>query len=378
MQVPLLDLKGQYRQIEQEVLKEIHEVIESQYFILGPRVAQLESEVADYCGAQYAVGVSSGTDALIISLMALDVGPGDGVLTTPYSFFATAGAIARLGAEPVFVDIDSDSYNISPQKLKEKIKWCQSAGRLPIKAIVPVHLYGQCAEMEPILEVAAAYQIPVVEDAAQAIGSEYRSKRAGSLGTCGCFSFFPSKNLGAFGDGGIVTTSDAELAEKLRQLRVHGSSPKYYHPLLGGNFRLDALQAAVVSVKLKYLDGWTAARQQNAWRYRELFDQAGLQSVIQLPEEIQNRHIYNQFVIRVPEKRDALRDFLQQVGIGTEIYYPVPLHLQPCFAHLGYQKGDCPLSEQAGDTTLALPIFPELTPDQQAYVVEQIQKFFQI
>jgi dTDP-4-amino-4,6-dideoxygalactose transaminase len=374
MKVPLLDLKAQYRTIRDEILKVTEQVYESQYFILGPHVETLENEIAEYCATQYALGVSSGTDALLISLMAASVGPGDQVITSPYTFFATAGSIVRVGARPVFVDIDSETYNISPQEVENALFGMNEAERARVKALMPVHLYGQCAEMEPILQIAAKYNLCVIEDAAQAIGSEYDGKRAGSMGDFGCFSFFPSKNLGAFGDGGIVTTNSREHYEQLKTLRVHGSRPKYYHRFIGGNFRLDALQAAIVSVKLKYLDGWSRGRRENANKYRILFAEAGLDE-IQLPVEKQNRHIYNQFIIRVPEKRDELRQFLQQEGIGTEVYYPVPLHLQECFAYLDYKKGDCPVSEQAATRTLAIPIYPELTDDQQAYVVQKIKEF---
>lgn len=374
MKVPLLDLKAQYRTIRGEILKVTEQVYESQYFILGPHVETLENEIAEYCATQYALGVSSGTDALLISLMAASVGPGDQVITSPYTFFATAGSIVRVGARPVFVDIDSETYNISPQEVENALFGMNEAERARVKALMPVHLYGQCAEMEPILQIAAKYNLCVIEDAAQAIGSEYDGKRAGSMGDFGCFSFFPSKNLGAFGDGGIVTTNSREHYEQLKTLRVHGSRPKYYHRFIGGNFRLDALQAAIVSVKLKYLDGWSRGRQENANNYRILFAEAGLDE-IQLPVEKQNRHIYNQFIIRVPEKRDELRQFLQKEGIGTEVYYPVPLHLQECFAYLDYKKGDCPVSEQAATHTLAIPIYPELTDDQQAYVVQKIKEF---
>ena len=375
MKVPLLDLKAQYGTIREEILKVTEEVYESQYFILGPHVEALEKEIAEYCSTKYAIGVSSGTDALLISLMAADIGPQDQVITPPYTFFATAGCIARAGAKPVFVDIVPETYNISPQGIEKILVDMSRAERSRVKAIIPVHLYGQCAEMESILQIAKKYNLYVIEDAAQAIGAEYNGKRAGSMGDFGCFSFFPSKNLGAFGDGGIVTASSEELHEHLKIIRVHGSRPKYYHKFIGGNFRLDALQAAVVSVKLKYLDEWSRGRQENAKTYRALFAESGLEG-IKLPVEKENRHIYNQFVIQVPEKRDELRRFLQQEEIGTEIYYPVPLHLQECFAYLNYKKGDCPISERAATHTLALPIYPELTDDQQAYVVEKIKEFY--
>jgi len=375
MKVPLLDLKAQYNSIREEVLKVTQEVYESQYFILGPKVEALEKEIAEYCSSKYAIGVSSGTDALIVSLMAADIGTGDSVITTPYTFFATAGSIARTGAVPVFVDIDPDTYNISTEGVENTVAAMTDDQRSKLKGIMPVHLYGQCADMDPILEIAEKkHGLVVIEDAAQAIGAEYKGKRAGSIGDFGCFSFFPSKNLGAFGDGGIVTTNSDEFYEKLKILRVHGSYPKYFHKIIGGNFRLDALQAAIVSVKLKYLDGWTTARQENANRYRELFASAGLDN-IKLPVESQKRHIYNQFVISVPKKRDELRLFLQEAKIGTEVYYPVSMHLQDCFSYLNCKKGDFPVSEHAASHTLALPIYPELTEDQQGYVVEKIKGF---
>jgi len=375
MEVPLLDLKAQYHSIREEILKATQEVYESQYFILGPKVEALEKEIAEYCSSEYAIGVSSGTDALLVSLIAADIGPKDSVITTPYTFFATAGSIVRTGAVPVFVDIDPDTYNISTSAIENTVNAMTSDQSSKLKAIMPVQLYGQCADMDPILKIAEKRDLVVIEDAAQAIGAEYKGKRAGSIGDFGCFSFFPSKNLGAFGDGGIVTTHSDELYKKLKILRVHGSHPKYYHKIIGGNFRLDALQAAIVSVKLKHLDGWTAARQENAHRYRKLFASSGLDN-IKLPLESQGRHIYNQFVISVPKKRDDLRQFLVEAKIGTEVYYPVPLHLQECFSYLKYKKGDFPVSEHAASHTLALPIYPELTEDQQAYVVEKIKEFY--
>ena len=376
MNVPLLDLKAQYLTIKDRVLKVTQQVYESQYFILGPQVEELEKKIAVYCRAGHAVGVSSGTDALVLSLMAAGIGPGDRVISTPYTFFATAGAIARVGATPVFVDIDPETYNLSPDKLEAAIATLSDVVLKTVKAIIPVHLYGQCADMDPILKVAATYGWVVIEDAAQAIGAEYKEQRAGSMGDYGCFSFFPSKNLGAFGDGGIVTANDPQVHERLKILRVHGSKPKYYHKVVGGNFRLDALQAAIVAVKLDYLDGWTTARQGNAARYRELFASAGLADRVHLPVEKENRHIYNQFIIRVDAGRDDLRTYLGEQGIGTEVYYPVPMHLQECFSELAYQIGDFPVAEQAANQTLALPIYPELTESQQAYVVEKIGTFF--
>jgi dTDP-4-amino-4,6-dideoxygalactose transaminase len=375
MKVPLLDLKAQYTGIREEILKVTEEVYESQQFILGSHVEDLEKKMAAYCTTSYALGVSSGSDALLIALMAAGIGYGDAVITSPYTFFASAGSIARTGARPVFVDIDPDTYNLSPGELERTLDSLPAEDHGRIKAIMPVHLYGQCADMEPIIKIAEDRNLLIIEDAAQAIGAEYEGRRAGSFGEFGCFSFFPSKNLGAFGDGGIVTTGSEVLYEKLKVLRVHGSKTKYYHKLIGGNFRLDALQAAIVSVKLTYLDQWSTSRRENAQTYRRLFAAAGLDR-IQLPVEREGRHIYNQFVIHVPEKRDGLRRHLQENQIGTEVYYPVPLHLQECFAYLGYRQGDFPLSEAAADHTLALPIYPELTDDQLAYVVEKIREFY--
>jgi dTDP-4-amino-4,6-dideoxygalactose transaminase len=376
MQVPLLDLKEQYRSLKKEILAVTEAVYESQYFILGERVTALEESIARYCGTSHAVGVSSGSDALIISLMAAGISTGDMVLTTPYSFFATAGAIARLGARPIFADIDPQTFNLSPETLEPVMQRLTVSERKQIKAIIPVHLYGQCADMDPILKFARAHDLVVIEDAAQAIGSEYHQRRAGSMGTFGCFSFFPSKNLGAFGDGGVVTTNSQEIYHQLQILRGHGSKPKYYHKIIGGNFRLDALQAAIVSVKLSHLDNWTQARQDNAMKYRKLFSQAGLDKTIHLPLEKENRHIYNQFVVMVPNKRDALREFLAQVGIGTEVYYPVPLHLQECFRYLGYQPGDFKVAEKAALHSLAIPIYPELSNEQLEYVVDKFKEFY--
>lgn len=363
--VPLLDLKAQYRAIRDEIQAAVNQVLESQHFILGPEVQALEREIAEYSQCRFGVGVSSGTDALLIALMALDIQPGDEVITTPYTFFATAGVIHRLGAKPVFVDIEPDTYNIDPALI-------EAAVTPKTKAIIPVHLYGQCAEMDPILDIARRHHLFVIEDAAQAIGAEYQGRRAGSMGTIGCFSFFPSKNLGGYGDGGMVVTQDESLADKLKMLRVHGSKPKYYHSIVGGNFRLDALQAAVVRVKLRHLDEWTAARQRNARQYDALFEEAGLAGTkIQLPAVKHSRHIFNQYVIQA-ENRDGLMAHLKQNGIGTEIYYPVPMHIQKCFACLGYSGGSLPVSEHAAKSTLALPIYPELTGEQQEMVVKRI------
>jgi dTDP-4-amino-4,6-dideoxygalactose transaminase len=376
MKVPLLDLKEQYKSIKEEILTVTEEVFDSQYFILGPKVEALEKDIAGYCSSKHALGVSSGTDALLISLMAVDIASQHTVITTPYTFFATAGSIFRTGARPIFVDIDPDTYNISPQAMENVIDSMTDKELAGLKAVLPVHLYGQCADMDPILKIAKEYHLIVIEDAAQAIGAEYRGRRAGSMGDLGCFSFFPSKNLGAFGDGGMVTTDSDELHDKLRILRVHGSHPKYYHKLAGGNFRLDAFQAAIVSVKLKHLDNWTKARQENARKYRELFADAGIDHVIKLPVEKENRHIYNQFVICVTDKRDELRQSLNEMGVGTEIYYPIPMHLQECFLDLNYKKGDFPVAEHAALHTLALPIYPELSDGQLAYVVEKISAFY--
>jgi len=380
MKVPLLDLQKQYETIKAEIKEATEEVFDSQRFIMGPKVEELEEAIAAYCGSRFAVGVSSGTDALLISLMCAGVGFGDLVITTPYTFFATVGAIARTGARPLFVDIREDTFNLDPEKLEQLLLSLSDQERKNVKAIIPVHLYGQCADMGPILDLAQQFGLTVIEDAAQAIGAECQldersTKRAGAMGDYGCFSFFPSKNLGAFGDGGLVTTNDLEICDRLRKLRNHGASPKYYHAMVGGNFRLDALQAAVLIVKLGHLDRWTQKRQENAALYRNLFNAAGLEG-IRLPEEKEKRHIYNQFVIRVPRDRDGLKTFLYEQGIGCEIYYPVPLHMQSCFNDLGYEKNDFPVSERAAETSLALPVFPELTSAQIHYVVDMISEFF--
>lgn len=388
MKVPLLDLTVQYASIKDEVKKVIDEVCDNQNFILGPQVKELEEKVARYSGARYGIGVSSGTDALLISLMVLDISHGDKVLTTPYTFFATGGVISRLGATPLFVDIDPSTYNIDPAKLKAIIEKETGKNGRP-KAVIPVHLYGQCADMDPILKISGEYEIKVVEDAAQAIGAEYKGRRAGSMGDLGCFSFFPSKNLGGFGDGGMVVTNNHLLAEKVTILRVHGSKPKYYHKMIGGNFRLDTIQAAIVNIKLKYLEGWHTSRQRNAENYNELFTKTGIVDPAKDSKEMisskypvslpcvnnGNRHIYNQYVIRT-RNRDELRKFLTDQEIGTEIYYPLPLHLQECYAGLGHKEGDFPESERAAKETLALPIYPELSLDQQEFVVTKIKEFY--
>lgn len=372
MQVPLLDLKAQYRSIKKEIDQAVAEVFESQYFILGPKVQQCEEKLAQYCQVAHAVGVSSGTDALLLALMAEGIGPGDEVITPPHSFFATAGCVARLGAKPVFVEIDPATFNLRPELLEAAIT-------PRTRAIIPVHLFGQMADMDPVMELAARHKLIVIEDAAQALGSEYKGRRAGSIGHYGCFSFFPSKNLGAAGDAGLVTTQDAARAEKLQVIRNHGAKPKYFHKVIGGNFRLDALQAAVVSAKLPHLDGWTQKRQENAARYNRFFAQAGLveRKLVTTPFEApERRHIYNQYVICVT-RRDELLKHLTQAGIGNEIYYPVPFHLQECFAYLGGQRGDFPASEFAAENSLAIPVYPELTPAQQEYVVATISAFYQ-
>jgi dTDP-4-amino-4,6-dideoxygalactose transaminase len=365
MNVPLLDLKLQYESIREDVNRAIREVVESQHLILGPKVEECEQAIAAYSQCSYGVGVSSGSDALLACLMAENIGPGDEVITTPYTFFATVGAITRLGATPVFIDIEPDSYNIDVAQIAAKIT-------KKTRAIIPIHLFGQMADMSPIMGLAAKHNFTVIEDAAQAIGSEYRGRRAGSIGHYGCFSFYPSKNLGAFGDAGMVVTNDAARAEKLRILRNHGSSPKYYHHVVGGNFRLDAIQAAVVSAKLPHLDSWTAARQRNARRYDQMFRAADVD--VTLPVVGQGRHIFNQYVIR-SSSRDHLQAFLKERGVGTEIYYPVPMHLQECFAFLNIRAGSMPESERAAKESLALPIFPELTDEQARYVVDCIGEY---
>jgi dTDP-4-amino-4,6-dideoxygalactose transaminase len=367
--VPLLDLTAQYARLRAEVREAIDGVCESQQFILGPEVTKLEEAIAAFCGARFAIGVSSGTDALLAALMAIGTGPGDEVITTPYSFFATAGVIVRIGARPVFVDIDPETFTLDAEAVSERIT-------SRTKAIIPVHLFGQyAAAMEPILRAATEHGIYVIEDAAQAIGArDEQNRSAGTRGHMGCFSFFPSKNLGAFGDAGMVVTNDQALADKLRVLRVHGSNPKYYHQVVGGNFRLDALQAAVLRVKLPYLSAWNEARRMNASRYRLLFAEMGLLEWISLPGDTPG-HIYHQFVIRCPD-RDHLRTFLWEKGIESEIYYPLPLHLQECFQDLGYHRGDFPHAEAAARESLALPIYPELTEDQQRQVVDQIRAFY--
>jgi dTDP-4-amino-4,6-dideoxygalactose transaminase len=374
MHVPLLDLNAQYTSIKADLDAAIAEVVQSQHFILGPKVTQCEDAIARYCGCTHGVGVSSGSDALLACLMAENIGPGDEVITTPYTFFATVGAIARLGATPVFVDIEPRTYNVDVSQIESRV-----TDRT--RAIIPVHLYGQMAEMDAVMQIAERHRLVVIEDAAQAIGAEYQGRRAGSIGHYGCVSFFPSKNLGAFGDGGMIVTNDAARAEKLACLRSHGSKPKYYHRMVGGNFRLDALQAAVVLAKLPHLDSWTQARQRNAAHYDELFAASGLTAAaggsqgIVLPLTATNRHIFNQYVIRVPQ-RDELKAALQANGIGTEVYYPVPMHVQDCFAYLGHKAGSFLDSERAARETLALPVYPEVSRQQIEYVVSSVREFY--
>jgi dTDP-4-amino-4,6-dideoxygalactose transaminase len=370
MNVPLLDLKEQNDKLRPEIEAALGRVLDTNAFILGGEVAALEKELAAYCGAGHAIGCASGSDALLLALMAVGVGPGDEVITTPYSFFATVSAITRLGAVPVFVDIEPETLNFDISQIESKFT-------SRTRAIQPVHLYGQCADMDALLAITEPRGIAVVEDAAQAIGADENGRRAGTMGDVGCFSFYPSKNLGGMGDGGFMTTNNGELARKLNALRVHGSEEKYYHKWVGLNSRLDGFQGAVLRAKLPYLDGWTEKRRKNAARYREYFTDAGLTENVLLPHERGNaKHIYNQFVVRVPGRRDELRGYLTEKGVGTDIYYPVPLHLQECFRFLGYSDGDMPESELASKETLALPIYPELRAEQQQYVVEQIRSFF--
>lgn len=360
--VPLLDLGAQYRPLRDELLAAMTRVCDSQRFIMGPEVEGLERELASYIGVRDAIAVSSGTDAILAVLMALGIGPGDEVITSTYSFFATAGCVARVGATPVLVDIDPVTYNLDPSSLRAALS-------PKTKAIIPVHLYGLCADMDPILDIAREAGVPVVEDAAQAIGATYKGRKAGAMGAAGCFSFFPSKNLGAFGDAGLVTTNDEALAHKVRLIRNHGAEPKYFHRIIGANFRCDALQAAILRVKLPHLAAWTTARRGNAATYDRLFADAGLVGRVTLPVQPSNReHIFNQYVVRVPA-RDRVRAAMAERGVSTEIYYPVPFHLQECFAGLGHRRGDFPAAEAAADSTIALPIYGELTPDQQHAVV---------
>src|SRR3954468_9611842 len=366
--VPLLDLHAQYKPLRADILAAIERVCDSQRFIMGPEITAFEQEMAAMLGIRHAVAVSSGTDALLLALMALDIKAGDEVVTSTYSFFATAGAVARLGATPVLVDIDETTFNLDPERVAAVLT-------ARTKAIIPVHLFGLSADMDPILDVAARAYIPVVEDAAQAIGASYKSRLLGGLGTAGCFSFFPSKNLGAFGDAGLLATNDDRLAKQARLLRTHGMEPRYYHQAVGANFRMDALQAAILRVKAPHLAGWTARRRANAARYRTLFRDAGLLDRITLPNEPSDRwHIFNQFVIRTAD-RDGLKAHLDERGIGTEIYYPVPFHLQPCFAGLGHRQGAFPHAERAAHESLAIPVYGELTAAQQDAVVSAIAQY---
>ncbi len=386
MQVPLLDLKPQYRALQAEIHAALEKVCASQAFILGPAVKELERRIAEYSRCRYGIGVSSGTDALLVALMALGIGPGDEVITSPYTFFATAGTIARAGARPLFGDIDPTTYNLAPDAVRSLIaQQCESRGGElwnrrtggRVKALMPVHLYGQVADMGPLMEIAHRYGLRVIEDAAQAIGADdAEGRRACSFGDVGCLSFFPTKNLGAFGDAGLCVTSDAALAERLEVLRVHGGKPKYYHALIGGNFRLDELQAAVLNVKLPHLDGWSAGRRRHAAFYDRSLAAARLGDAVRTPwADPRARHIYNQYVVRVRD-RDRLRQHLAEQGVGTEIYYPVPLHLQQCFAYLEHAEGDFPEAERAARETLALPIYPELGERELQYVVDSIAGFY--
>ncbi len=369
MTVPLLDLIPQYLSIKEEINEAIRRVVESQRFILGPEVEALENEIAQYCGCKCAVGVSSGTDALLVSLMGLGVSRGDEVITTPFTFFATIGSIMRVGATVVLADIEPDTFNIDTSHVEKLIT-------RKTKAIVPIHLFGQCANMDTLARIAEERKIHIIEDAAQAIGAEFNGRRAGSMGTFGCFSFYPSKNLGAFGDAGIITCNDADLAEKLKILRNQGTEQRYNHTLLGGNFRLDAMQAAVLRVKLKHLEDWTAQRRANANYYTKHLRKTGIAGREVIPPPIVNeRHVFNQYVIRA-QNRDGLRAFLKQNGIDTEIYYPKPMHLQECFPDGNYKKGDFPVTEESCRTTLALPIYPELQESQKQYVVTKIEEFY--
>lgn len=367
MRVPLLDLKTQYASVRDEILAAVTKVLDSQQLINGPEVRQIEEAIAAYSGCKRGVGMSSGTDALLCSLMVLGIGPGDEVICPPFTFFATAGCIARTGARPVFVDIEPDTFNINPRLIERAIT-------PRTKAVIPVHLFGQCADMDPILELAGKHNLHVIEDAAQAIGAKYKGRAAGSMGTFGCLSFYPSKNLSGLGDGGMILTQQTELADKCLVFRDHGMKPRYYHHFVGGNFRLDSLQAAGLLVKLKYLDGWARRRVENARLYDELF--AGCDAVTTPRVRPENEGVYNQYTIRVRSRRNELQQFLAENGVGSMIYYPVCLHEQECFKHLGYKRGDFPESEKAAGEVLSLPIYPELTPEQIEYVAGQIKAFF--
>lgn len=374
MSIPILDLKRQYQSMKSEIDSAIARVIESGQFILGPEVEAFEREVAQYLGVKHAIGVASGTDALWLALKAAHIGPGDSVIVPSFTFFATAGAVCNVGATPIFADIDPQTFNIAPDFVHNLLE-SNAQIRERTKAIIPVHLYGQPAEMDEILQIARRYNLTVIEDAAQAIGAKYKDRTVGTLGHLGCFSFFPTKNLGAYGDGGLVVTNDDALAERVRMLRVHGSKPKYYHHLVGTNSRLDALQAAILRVKLAHLDEWTRARQQIAAQYDQALSQIdGLIIPYKAPDRT---HIYHQYTVRVlGGRRDALQKFLKEHGIGTEIYYPLPLHLQPCFAHLSYKEGQLPESERASRDVLSLPIFPELQDENINFIINTVRMFF--
>ncbi len=369
-QIPLLDLKAQHRRIREEVIAEVIRVIDSQKFIMGEDVQKLEQEIAAYSQTSFAVGCASGSDALFLALLGLDIHPGDEVLTTPYTFFATVGAIHRAGAVPVFVDIQASDFNMDMNRVADVL-----AAHPKIKAAIPVHLFGGCADLDPLCELAASRGIAIVEDAAQSIGSEYKGRRAGSIGAVGCFSFFPSKNLGGYGDGGMLTTSDPALRERLAALRVHGSKRKYYHDWVGVNSRLDALQAAVLRVKLRYLDSWTEGRQRNAALYRQWIAQLGIPVQAPVPAAYQTRHIYNQFSIVCP-RRDQLQAYLKENGVGSEVYYPLPLHLQVCFRNLGYKAGDFPVSERLAKESLALPVHGEIPAEDIEHICRLLQAFY--
>ena len=393
MRVPLLDLSGQYSNLAEPIRKRIDEVLATQRFILGPNVTKFEEAIRQFTGAPHAIGVSSGTDALLAVFMAMGIGPDDAIITTPYSFFATAGCVARTGARPLFVDIDPVTYNISPVELQKFLRdECEGRGDdmvhrasgLRVRAIVPVHLFGLCCDMDSIDRLAREYHIPLIEDAAQAIGAECviasEVKQAGTMGLCGCFSFYPSKNLGAAGDAGLITCQDAKLAERIRVFREHGMEPRYYHHFVGGNFRIDEMQAAILDVKLPHLADWSAARRAAADFYGTEFKRVGLTKSVTLPAEpyrgkVESHHIYHQYVIRAP-RREALREYLEKQSVGTAIYYPVGLHEQECFAYLGHKRGDFPETERATQETLALPIYPELSREAQTYVVNAIAAFF--
>ena len=383
MKVPLLDLHPPLKDLRDEIIEGVTRVIDSTCYIMGPEIDCLEKEIAEYCGTEDAVGVSSGTDALLISLMVLDVGPGDIVLTTNFSFFATAGVVARLNATPVFIDIDPETFNIDPEQLRFTLNEMDDERRKRVKALIPVHLYGQCANMAEILKIAETFNIPVIEDCAQAIGAECeingKIRCAGSMGDFGYFSFFPSKNLGGIGDGGIVTVNKPKLSELLRLKRVHGAERSYYHRMIGGNFRLDPIQATVIRIKLNHLNGWHQQRQKNAQYYNMLFAESELNEKIRTPsimhpKTMQNHHIFNQYVIRT-ERRDELQSFLESQGISSGVYYPIPFHLQECFKFMGGNKGDFPVSESAAKEVLALPVYPGITAGMQERVVEQIKAF---